>query len=791
MADEVENILSNLGLSCDDLLSKLLQYKNTQVQSATDKSDNTKTNENSSLKTSDSCADSALSKNEDAPSTSATQAIIPNTSNENNSNESSNINVEEDSQDKLKLNETTTTSSLEIDKSSRNSVVVNHTEGDETLISDNKNSLLETESEVVNCTTTQDHTETSQFNNDKICSPLEAKPNPEAENPDDGSKFISQRKSQLDFEQVKQIPKIYVTNASTSSNAEIELINNVENDLDKSIVNKNKQPQDDQSDMKTNDGENKKLPVELTGIKIKQEPGIDVEVNEVPETPNIYIKQEIDGDLECDQPSTSSTCMQAQLTPVNIKQEIKSEIVENLVQEENAKDKLLPVGSNQETDVEIKQEFKSENEDEVVNKMKDLQGVEHENINGKETEKPESARRRRRRRSRRSSDENKTLELNGSLPINDNQEANVSAQIDKSNTKDVVEKNGQDVSSTFLEDSHAAGNSKIRFSEQISARLNELHGILEENKNGGCASTSKVKSLTYKEIFPTIKPITPADDSNEADVSEQSDPSKNNSDELKREFLKKYSKYKMVSKSHIPRKNNCEYYTQQVHQKICYRYRRERHRNSLVQPPRPDKEEVRGKIMEQLMLLRTRRAKNFVEPSKIPVEVKAASVEKNANKAAVKKRSPTPEQPASPEETMPEKIESESSIRPTKTKDVTKIKGWKNKKFTSCPVSTVMECDSTTSPENSSHPVDANSSGAPVESKEALKDDRKDLSTHSAFLSDVLDGFLASPDLNISYEIPKLTIEKSKKSKGDMDSLLPLVPLVHEVSEYYFIYNTL
>ncbi|KAF5296230.1 hypothetical protein FQA39_LY12567 [Lamprigera yunnana] len=98
-----------------------------------------------------------------------------------------------------------------------------------------------------------------------------------------------------------------------------------------------------------------------------------------------------------------------------------------------------------------------------------------------------------------------------------------------------------------------------------------------------------------------------------------------------------------------------------------------------------------------------------------------------------------------------------SGIKPTKTKDVTKIKGWKNKKFvTESPLLLNCQKDSILPSMDVSKP--STSSGN--ESK-------------SAFTSDILDQYIKeNSNLNISYEVPKLKAEDTLKQTYT-DKMLP------------------
>ncbi|XP_044729313.1 uncharacterized protein LOC123292665 [Chrysoperla carnea] len=90
--------------------------------------------------------------------------------------------------------------------------------------------------------------------------------------------------------------------------------------------------------------------------------------------------------------------------------------------------------------------------------------------------------------------------------------------------------------------------------------------------------------------------------------------------------------------------------------------------------------------------------------------------------------------------------DSSSPIKPTKTKDITKIKGWRGKQFLKT---------------NSNSQFPTVSIDKPIDDKSMDLPETLEISTKSAFESEALDKFLTNAKLNISYEVPKLIAEES------------------------------
>lgn len=109
---------------------------------------------------------------------------------------------------------------------------------------------------------------------------------------------------------------------------------------------------------------------------------------------------------------------------------------------------------------------------------------------------------------------------------------------------------------------------------------------------------------------------------------------------------------------------------------------------------------------------------------------------------------------------MPLLVEQKStSIKPTKTKDVTKIKGWKNKKF---HVSNEDKNSSSKEEDDLPPPKLTKITNSKILNPPFTES----VNTKSAFVSDALDQFLTeNAQLNISYEIPKLDAEQTITKK--------------------------
>lgn len=234
-----------------------------------------------------------------------------------------------------------------------------------------------------------------------------------------------------------------------------------------------------------------------------------------------------------------------------------------------------------------------------------------------------------------------------------------------------------------------------------------------------------------------------------------------------------------------------------------------------------DVEEVRNKIRTQLELLRTRKKTEAISPTvdkdlinrtrptpkkRKRAEIADASVvsdekkEETSNSADVLTndtgcnftivsviggyKSPTP--PGSPEPTpndseIQNSSESESRvITLSKTADITKIKGWRNKKFVIPPelqpkptFTTIIEPEPSTS---SSSPITISASVPLVQAEngEALNN-VENSNSNSAFISIALDEFLSEhSQLKISFEVPKLEAEQSI-TQNFTDTSLPQV----------------
>ncbi|KAK5643840.1 hypothetical protein RI129_007685 [Pyrocoelia pectoralis] len=108
-------------------------------------------------------------------------------------------------------------------------------------------------------------------------------------------------------------------------------------------------------------------------------------------------------------------------------------------------------------------------------------------------------------------------------------------------------------------------------------------------------------------------------------------------------------------------------------------------------------------------------------------------------------------------------LEYKDAIKPTKTNDVTKIKGWKKKKFSTETNLTDLISEHINS-DNSNNEILQTSTEVTHPSLKSSRVDISNTSPHSAFTSDILDQYLSeNSSLNISYELPKLDAEQTLK----------------------------